>query len=204
MLGEMLENLQHEVGEPRCDEGAYGDALEGEDADHGADDECRDDIRGSLEQGDAAASGDGGKESGADGDDAELGLERLDHGMDRDGACGDGDEDGRCQDDDAPVESLGAQSVEGGGESQELEYQNDSNGIDHRHVMSHKAQEQDGDEGDVFSRQGGILLCGNFYLDVVHYALVDEKARILVRRIGRGQVPSKSVRFRSASFMVKK
>ena len=124
--------------------------MEEDDPCHGADDEGRNHIRGALEELYAAASRQSCQETCDDGDDACMAAEGVNHGVDGDGAVGNGHQYGSGEDDDAPVEALGAQGFEGRGEAKHLQQQHDARRIDYGHIVSEITKQQDSDEGDIF------------------------------------------------------
>ena len=143
LLFEQADQLHDCVGKSACDERAYGNALEEEYTSHRADDESRNDFRCALQKLDAAAACSSGQDPGNDGNDAERCLERFQHGLDGDLTCSNRDEDGCSEQDDAPVQPIGANDIEQRGQAQKLQHEHDRGGIGYRGIMPDDAQEQD-------------------------------------------------------------
>lgn len=149
----MRHETHDEVGEAARDERADRDALERDDADHRADDERGDELGGRREQLQPAAAGDGREQSREHSEDADGRLKRVNHRLERDLSRGNRHEDRRCEQDDAPVESVAAERRERRVESEYLEAEHDARRVDHRHVVADEREQQHGAECDVFRSQ---------------------------------------------------
>ena len=147
---EVAEQLQGEVGDAACNQRPYGHPVEEDDSCHGADDEGGDHVRGIFQQIDPAASRQRRQQPCDDGDDASLAAEGVNHGVDGDGAIGDGHQDGSREDDDAPVDALSAQRIERRRQPQHLQQEHYTCGVDHGHIVAQVTEQQDGDDGDIF------------------------------------------------------
>lgn len=149
----MGKDLQDEIGESRGDQRAYGNALEEEHACHGADDQSRYHLRRAFQEGHAASACHGGKQARKHRNDAERGLEGVDHGMERYRPIGNRNEDRRGQQDNAPIQPLGAQCFQRGIEPQHLDAEYDGSCVDNGHIVSDDAENQHRQQSNIFRVQ---------------------------------------------------